>query len=47
MNHYQELDRLKDKLDSFRPLPPEVVSNLHEDLVLRWTYNSNAIEVIH
>ncbi|PID29730.1 MAG: cell filamentation protein Fic [Candidatus Cloacimonadota bacterium] len=44
MTKYQKLDRLKQKLDSFRPLPPEIISNLHEDLVLRWTYNSNAIE---
>lgn len=38
------LDRLKQKLDAFRPLPREIVNNLREDLVLRWTYNSNAIE---
>ena len=44
MNRFDKLDSLKRKLDSLRPLPPEVVSNLHEDLVLRWTYNSNAIE---
>ena len=41
---FNELTKLKEKLDSFRPLLPEIVSNLHEDLVLRWTYNSNAIE---
>ncbi|HMM60442.1 MAG TPA: Fic family protein [Candidatus Rifleibacterium sp.] len=40
----RKLDVLKQKLDSYRPLPTEIVSNLHEDLVLRWTYNSNAIE---
>lgn len=44
MTEYTKLDKLKQKLDSFRPLPPEIVNNLHEDLVLRWTYNSNAIE---
>jgi Fic family protein len=44
MVDYQKLDKLKQKLDSFRPLPEEIVKNLHEDLVLRWTYNSNAIE---
>ncbi len=44
MIDYQKLDVLKQKLDSYRPLPAEIVSNLHEDLVLRWTYNSNAIE---
>lgn len=42
--NFQKLDQLKQKLDSYRPLPPEIVNNLHEDLVLRWTYNSNAIE---
>ncbi|NOY69977.1 MAG: Fic family protein [Deltaproteobacteria bacterium] len=44
MTDYANLDKLKQKLDSFRPLPAEVVNNLHEDLVLRWTYHSNAIE---
>ncbi len=44
MADYVRLDRLKEKLDSFRPLPPEIMENLHEDLVLRWTYHSNAIE---
>jgi Fic family protein len=44
MFNYTKLNQLKQTLDSYRPLPPEIVSNLHEDLVLRWTYNSNAIE---
>ncbi|TYT74673.1 Fic family protein [Desulfobotulus mexicanus] len=44
MIQFNKLDKLKQKLDAFRPLPPEIVSNLHEDLVLRWTYHSNAIE---
>ena len=44
MSDFNKLDELKQKLDSLRPLPSEVVTNLHEDLVLRWTYNSNAIE---
>lgn len=38
------LDALKHKLDALRPLPPAAVRNLHDDLVLRWTYHSNAIE---
>jgi len=38
------LDLLKEKLDQYRPLPKAVLHNLHEDLVLRWTYHSNAIE---
>ena len=41
---FSEIDNLKTKLDSHRPLPASVVSNLHEDLILRWTYHSNAIE---
>ena len=41
---FSHLDRLKAKLDAHRPLSQEMLSNLHEDLVLRWTFNSNAIE---
>ncbi len=41
---FDKLDQLKKKLDACRPLAREVVDNLHEDLVLRWTYHSNAIE---
>lgn len=42
--NFEKLDQLKQKLDSFRPLPVEIVRNLNDDLILRWTYNSNAIE---
>ena len=41
---YHHLDQLKQKLDTHRPLPSAVINNLREDLVLRWTYHSNAIE---
>ena len=41
---YATLSLLKEDLDKFRPLPPEVIKNLHDDMVLRYTYNSNAIE---
>lgn len=41
---FNTLDLMKETLDAHRPLPGEVMKNLHEDLVLRWTYNSNAIE---
>lgn len=44
MIDFAKLDALKERLDAHRPLPPAVLANLHEDLVLRWTYNSNAIE---
>jgi len=42
--NFQKLDQLKAKLDTHRPLDNAIVQNLREDLVLRWTYNSNAIE---
>ena len=38
------IDSLNKILDGYRPLPAEIVENLYEDLVLRWTYHSNAIE---
>jgi Fic family protein len=41
---FKKIDQLKAQLDAHRPLPDAVVRNLHEDLVLRWTYHSNAIE---
>src|SRR5699024_1309727 len=41
---FQQVDQLKAKLDDHRPLPATVLTNLHENLVLNWTYNSNAIE---
>ncbi|GAC1381982.1 MAG: Fic family protein [Aquirhabdus sp.] len=42
--HLQRLDQLKHQLDQHRPLPSAVVNSLHDDLILRWTYHSNAIE---
>ena len=42
--NFDRLDALKKRLDGFRPLGPEAARNLHYDLVVRWTYNSNAIE---
>lgn len=41
---FEHLGSLKSRLDSHRPLSPAVVKNLHENLVLNWTYHSNAIE---
>lgn len=38
------LDAVKAKLDAQRPFPTAVTKNLHENLVLNWTYHSNAIE---
>lgn len=42
--NFAQLDQLKAKLDAHRPLPKAVIANLHENLVLNWTYHSNAIE---
>jgi len=41
---FKEVELLKAKLDALRPLPEHTVKSLHEQLVLEWTYNSNAIE---
>src|SRR5690554_7731432 len=41
---FKVIDTLKEKLDQYRPLPSEFVKNLQEDLIVRWTYHSNAIE---
>lgn len=41
---FSKLDQLKSTLDQHRPLPKEIVANLHENLIVEWTYNSNAIE---
>lgn len=44
MNRFKKLDALKAKLNEYRPLAPSVTANLHESLVLQWTYHTNAIE---
>ncbi len=44
MNTFPDIDRLKATLDQHRPLDPAIVRNLREDLIVRWTYHSNAIE---
>ncbi len=44
MSQFEKLDALKAQLDAYRPLDANVVKNLHENLVLQWTYHSNAIE---
>jgi Fic family protein len=41
---FKKLDEMKTKLDTLQPLPCGILRNIHEDLVLRWTYHSNAIE---
>ncbi len=41
---YQRLDAFKARLDAYRPLPPDAVKTMHDDMVVRYTYHSNAIE---
>ena len=41
---FQLIDQLKAELDSYRPLPASVVSELEKNYTVRYTYNSNAIE---
>jgi len=42
--NFKKLDALKNRLDAHRPLNQDIIKNLREDLILRWTYHSNAIE---
>jgi Fic family protein len=44
VNRFEHLDHLKSILNSYRPLSDSIVKNLRDELILRWTYNSNAIE---
>jgi len=44
MSRFAAVDELKNRLDGFRPLDPAIVANLREDLIVNWTYHSNAIE---
>ena len=41
---FKQIDQLLAQLNHLRPLPPHTLSSLHEQFVLEWTYNSNAIE---
>lgn len=42
--HYAFLQKLKEKLDQSRPLSPSSAENLQKEMILRYTYHSNAIE---
>jgi len=44
MSRFAGVDEMKNRLDGFRPLDPAIVANLREDLIVNWTYHSNAIE---
>lgn len=41
---FETVDQLNQQLDALRPLPAHTLASLHEQLVLEWTFNSNAIE---
>src|SRR4030042_7080917 len=41
---YQRIKEKKAKLDKLRPLSPALVARLREQIIIEWTYNSNAIE---
>src|SRR3989344_2443581 len=41
---FQRIVEKKKRLDSLRPLPTSLVNRLREQVIIEWTYNSNAIE---
>ena len=41
---FASLDALKARLDAHRPLPADIVSQIRQDMRIRFTYHSNAIE---
>jgi len=43
-SYFNEVDNLKSKLDSKRPIPKETLRTLEESINLEWIYNSNGIE---
>jgi Fic family protein len=44
MDRFKRMDELKSRLDQKRPFPQHVIKNLHDHLVVEWTYHSNSIE---
>lgn len=42
--NFAEIDALKERIDSHKPLTTSLRKNLLDNLVIDWTYNSNAIE---
>lgn len=41
---FEHVDQKKKQLDERRPLPVNTVKSLRENMLVEWTYNSNAIE---
>lgn len=44
MELFDEIDILKNELSAVRPLSAVSLASLREDLIVKWTYNSNGIE---
>lgn len=44
MGRFEEVDKLKAKLASYKPFDPSIESAINELLHIDWTYNSSAIE---
>ncbi|MCF8011886.1 MAG: Fic family protein [Clostridiales bacterium] len=44
MSKFQQLDKLKIKLDSYRPFSPAIAEKLREQYIVDWTHHSTAIE---
>ena len=42
--NWESITQKKERVDSFRPLPPELVQNLEQWFLIELTYSSNAIE---
>lgn len=40
----KEIEELQKELHHKRPLPKKSLESLREDLIIKWTYNSNSIE---
>ena len=43
-DYFNDVDLLKKKIDSMRPLPSATIKSLKDSISLEWTYNSNGIE---
>jgi len=41
---YSKINHLQEELNQFRPFSPNTLKSLREQLIVEWTYNSNAIE---
>ena len=44
MNYVSKLNKKKQHLDTFRPIPSYILNTIKDNLNIEWTYNSNNIE---